>query len=116
MLPLSNLSSSHSHFTLSLLTSQEPKSFHQANKHLHWREAIQAEISALRQNSNWTLVDLPHRKPVIGCKWVYQIKYKADGKVERYKARLVAKGYTQTEGVDYFDTLSPVAKVTTVRY
>lgn len=115
MLPLSNLSSSHSHFTLSLLTSQEPKTFHQANKHLHWREAMQVEISALRQNSTWTLVDLPLGKPVVGCKWVYQIKYKADGTVERYKACLVSKGYTQTKGVDYFDTFSPVAKMTTVR-
>jgi hypothetical protein len=54
-------------------------------------------IGALEENHTWIVTDLPPGKHPIGCKWVYKIKYKADGSIEMYKARLVAKRYSQSE-------------------
>jgi hypothetical protein len=115
VLNYNQLSPSHKAFSLSLISHIEPKFFHQAVKLPEWREAMQAELDALQANNTWYLTTLPPGKKAIGCKWVYKTKLKADGSIERHKARLVAKGYTQSEGLDYHETFSPVAKLTTVR-
>ena len=72
-------------------------------------------MKALQKNDTWALVPLPEGKKTVGCRWVFSIKHKTDGSVERYKVRLIAKGYTQTYGVDYQETLSPIVKLNTVR-
>ena len=61
------------------------------------------------------MVELPTWKKAIECRWVFVVKVNPDGSVARLKARLVAKGYAQTYGVDYSDTFSPVAKMTSVQ-
>ena len=69
-----------------------------------WRQAMTAEIKALESNIAWTLVPLPAGKQSIGCRWVYKVKFKPDGTMDRHKARLVAKGYTQQAGINFSDT------------
>ncbi|KAH9689130.1 retrovirus-related pol polyprotein from transposon RE1 [Citrus sinensis] len=93
----------------------EPASFAEAVRDPKWREAMYSELQALENNGTWTVVSLPPGKRAIGCKWVYRIKYNADGTIERYKARLVILGNKQVEGIDYTETFAPVAKLVTVR-
>ena len=52
------------------------------------------ELQAMEANNTWEVVSLPKGKHTIGCRWVYKVKRKQDGSVDRYKSRLVAKGYT----------------------
>ncbi|KAJ4817812.1 hypothetical protein LUZ62_030378 [Rhynchospora pubera] len=100
------------HFTA---LDHEPRTFTQANTRHEWRQAMSVEIDALAANNTWTLVPPPSDQAIIGCKWVYRIKRRSDGTIDRYKARLVAKGFLQQEGVDFFDTFSPVVRPTTIR-
>ena len=51
---------------------------------------------------------------VIGSQWVYKIKLRVDGNIERYKALLVARGFTQQEGIDYFEMFNPFIKQATI--
>ena len=109
------LSSQSCSFIASLDSISLPNTFQEALSYPGWRSAMIEEMDALNGNGTWNLVHLPTGKKVIGCRWVFTVKVNPDGSVARLNARLVAKGYAQTYGVDYFDTFSPVAKMTYVR-
>ena len=109
------LSPSYKHFYCSISSIVKPSYYYQAVSDPKWQEAMVAEIAALKANNTWTLTPLPVNKKPICCKWVYKIKYKFDGSIERHKAKLVAKGFTQKEGNDYIETFSLVAKMVSVK-
>ena len=119
--PLSNvlsyakLSPKHHAFTISISIKTKSRPFAQAICDPKRCLAMQQELAALKANGTWSLQPLPPGKKSVGCKWVYKIKFKPDGIVERYKARLVVKGYNQIEGFDYRETFALVAKLVTVR-
>ena len=69
------------------------------------------ELDAFSKNHTWDLVTLPPGKSVIGCKWIYKIKTRSNGSIERYKAHLVAKGLTQEYMIDYEETFTPVTRI-----
>jgi hypothetical protein len=119
--PISNfvsfdhLSSSFKAFSLSVSSIVVPKSYREALSHPGWRKAMEEEMHALDLNHTWDLVNKPAGTSIVGCRWVFTVKQNPNGTVDRLKARLVAKGFTQTYGLDYTETFSPVAKLNSIR-
>jgi len=111
----SKISPSHMCYINNITKIPIPTNYAEAQDTKEWCEAVDAEIGAMEKTNTWEITTLPKGKKAVGCKWVFTLKFLADGNLERYKARLVAKGYTQKEGLDYTDTFSPVAKMTTIK-
>jgi histone deacetylase 1/2 len=96
-------------------STSEPSSIAEAFSDSRWKAAMADEYDAMIKNSTWHLIPSAPGQNVIDCKWVYQVKHKADGIVDRYKARLVAKGFKQQYGIGYEETFSTVVKAATIR-
>jgi hypothetical protein len=75
---------------------------------------MEEEFSMLMKNGTWHLVPASQTSNIIDCKWVYKVKCKADGTIDRHKAHLVAKGFKQHDVIDYEDTFNPVVKAATI--
>jgi hypothetical protein len=98
--------------------NSNPKSLseaHSCSDWLRWKEAMDRKLATLEKAGTWVTVPRPAGKNIVGSKWVFQIKRKADGTIDKYKAQLVARRFTQIFRVDYFTTYSPVAKLTSFR-
>ena len=80
----------------------------------YWKEAINDEVESILKNHTWELVDLPPGSKPLKYKWIFKKKMKADGSINKYKAILVIKDYKQKEGLDYFDTYSPVTRISSI--
>ncbi|KAD5317375.1 hypothetical protein E3N88_17321 [Mikania micrantha] len=103
---------------LTYMVEGEPQTYREAvtsSEGPQWKEAIKNEIDSILQNHTWELVDLPPGCKPLGYRWIFKRKMKADGSIDKYKARLVIKGFRQKEGLDYFDTYSPVTRITSIR-
>ena len=88
-----------------------PSSYKQAMEHKCWQEAIEAELLALEENQTWDIVPCPPSVKPLGSKFVFNIKIRSNGSIDRYKARLVVLGNKQEFGLDYEETFASVAKM-----
>nr|GEZ20354.1 ABC transporter E family member 2 [Tanacetum cinerariifolium] len=80
-----------------------------------WHNAMNVEMQSMKDNEVWVLVELPSNGKTVGSEWLFKKKTDMDGVVHTYKARFVAKDYTQTPGIDYEETFSPVADIRAIR-
>lgn len=91
----------------------KPTCYEEACEDEKWQNSMKEELNSIEKNNTWDLVDLPRGKQVIGVKWVYKVKFGADGNIQKYKSRLVVKGYAQKHGIDFFRLflLLPILKL-----
>ncbi|KAL0678032.1 hypothetical protein Bca4012_006013 [Brassica carinata] len=105
----------HYAFMISLDESYVPRTYEEAMLDKEWKESVGAEAGAMIKNDTWYESELPKGKKAVSSRWIFTIKYLANGQIDRKKTRLVARGFTQIYGEDYIDTFAPVAKLHTVR-
>ncbi|CAI7861176.1 unnamed protein product [Closterium sp. NIES-53] len=101
-------------------TPKEPATVQQALGGEHrekWREAMDRELKALEERNTWKVVPISvaRNKTILTGKWVFRIKTKADGTIEKFKARWVVRGFDQEHGRDFTETFAPVSRHASLR-
>ncbi|CAI7890372.1 unnamed protein product [Closterium sp. NIES-53] len=91
-------------------TPKEPATFQQALGGEHrekWREAMDTELKALQERNTWKVVpiDVARNKTILTGKWVFRVKTKADGTIDKFKARWVVRGFDQEHGRDFYQNI-----------
>jgi hypothetical protein len=94
---------------MSHIIDYEPSCYKEASSQPIWRDAMMEEYQSIMKNDVWDIVPRPEGKFVVTSKWIYKIKHTTDGSIEKHKTRFVARGFSQVEGIDYEETLAPVA-------
>ena len=93
----------------------EPSTIADTLQDLIWKKSMDDEMKALHDKETWEVVTPPSNVNIFSCKWVYTCKRDSTGRVIQAKSRPVAQGFTQTFGVDYYETYSPVVHLTSLR-
>lgn len=105
-------------YAMAAIAQEEPQTYKQAvecSEKESWKAAIRDELEAHKSNGTWRVVKRPQGISTLRVKWVFRTKRDESGTIERFKARLVAKGFDQRQGVDYFETFAPVARMESIR-
>ncbi|GJX27292.1 ribonuclease H-like domain-containing protein, partial [Tanacetum coccineum] len=110
-----NLSHENFCFDSSLNKSVESTCYKDVILNNNWTDTMNAKIEALNKNHTWIITDLSANRKPIGSKWIFKIKYRENGEIERYKARLVVKDFNQREEIDFDETFTLVVKISTIR-
>ncbi|CAI7884368.1 unnamed protein product [Closterium sp. NIES-54] len=81
-----------------------------------WREAMDKELKALQERNTWKIVPIgvAQNKTILTGKWVFRVKTKADGTIDKFKARWVVRGFDQEHGRDFTETFAPVSRHTSL--
>ncbi|CAI7869662.1 unnamed protein product [Closterium sp. NIES-53] len=101
-------------------TPKEPATVQQALGGEHkekWREAMDKELKALQERNTWKVVPIgvARNKTILTGKWIFRVKTKADGTIDKFKGRWVVRGFDQEHGRDFTETFAPVSQHTSLR-
>ena len=115
---IENLDKLNEQVVSAFLIEEDPKSYKEVVTSIDasfWKDAIKSELDSISINHNWDLVELPKGHKPIKCKWIFRMKLRPDGTIDKFQARLMVVGYAQKKDIDYFDTYFVVTKIATIR-